>query len=160
LSQSSQQIQRSIDNFEIDIGVTYLDNEPLAHVRTLPYYRERYALVTPASSPYARRRKIGWSEAAGLPLSLLTPDMQNRRILNGLFRSVGVAPATVIETNSVATLWAHLRLGHWSAVMPQTYLALFGPIQGLSAIPLSSPEVTHVIGLVTADRDPLLPVIR
>jgi DNA-binding transcriptional LysR family regulator len=160
LSQTSQQIQRAIDNFEIDIGVTYLDNEPLAHVRTFPFYRERYVLVTPAEGPVGRRRRIAWSEAAGLPLSLLTPDMQNRRILNGIFRGLGVDPEAVIETNSVATLWAHLRQGRWSAVMPQTYFALFGQVQGLSAIPLGEPEVTHIIGLATADREPVLPVTK
>ncbi len=160
LSQTSQQIQRALDNFEIDIGVTYLNNEPLAHVRTLPFYRERYVLVTPRDSSAGRRRKITWAEAAGLPLSLLTPDMQNRRILNDLFRRVDVKPHTVIETNSVATLWAHLRQGRWSSVMPQTFLALFGAFEGLRAIPLVEPEASHIIGLTTADREPLLPVTR
>jgi LysR substrate binding domain. len=47
LSQTSQQIQRAIDNFEIDIGVTYLDNEPLAHVRRSPSTGSAM-LVTPA----------------------------------------------------------------------------------------------------------------
>ena len=117
-------------------------------------------LVTPTEGPIGRRRRIAWSEAAALPLSLLTPDMQNRRILNGIFRGVGVEPNAVIETNSVATLWSHLRLGRWSAVMPQTYFALFGQVQGLSAVPLAEPEVTHIIGLATADREPLLPVTR
>jgi DNA-binding transcriptional LysR family regulator len=160
LSQTSQQIQRALDNFEIDIGVTYLDNEPLTHVRTLPFYRERYVLVTPREGPAGKRRKISWAEAAKLPLSLLTPDMQNRRILNDLFRRVSATPHTVIETNSVATLWAHLRQGRWSSVMPQTYLALFGAFEGLLAIPLVEPEASHIIGLATADREPLLPVTR
>jgi DNA-binding transcriptional LysR family regulator len=160
LSQTSQQIQRALDNFEIDIGVTYLDNEPLAHVQTLPFYRERYVLVTPSDSAAGRQRKISWAEAAELPLSLLTPDMQNRRILNELFRQVSAKPHTVIETNSVATLWAHLRQGGWSSVMPQTFLALFGAFEGLRAIPLIDPEASHVIGLTMADREPLLPVTR
>jgi DNA-binding transcriptional LysR family regulator len=160
LSQNSQQIQRALDNFEIDIGVTYLDNEPLARVRTLPLYVERYLLVTPSDGPIGRRRKITWAEAAELPLSLLTPDMQNRRILNGIFRQVGARPNSVIETNSVATLWAHLRQGRWSAIMPQTFLSLFGNLDGVSAIRLVEPEPSHVIGLTTADREPLLPVTR
>jgi DNA-binding transcriptional LysR family regulator len=160
ISQTSQQIQRALDNFEIDIGVTYLDNEPLAHVQTLPFYRERYVLVTPSDSAAGRQRKIAWVEAAKLPLCLLTPDMQNRRILNELFRQVSAKPHTVIETNSVATLWAHLRQGSWSSVMPQTFLALFGAFEGLSAIPLIEPEASHIIGLTMADREPLLPVTR
>ena len=160
LSQTSKQIQRDLDNFEIDIGVTYLDNEPLAHAQTFPFYRERYVLLTPAGSGLGKRRQITWAEAAELPLLLLTPDMQNRRILNDLFRRAAVKPRTVIETNSVATLWAHLRQGGWSSVMPQTFQALFGALEGLRAIPLVKPEATHVIGLAMADREPLLPVTR
>jgi DNA-binding transcriptional LysR family regulator len=159
-SQTSQQIQRALDNFEIDVGVTYLDNEPLAHVRTLPFYRERYILVTPKDGAAGRRRTIPWAEAAKLPLCLLTPDMQNRRILNGIFLRVAAQPHSVIETNSVATLWAHLRQGRWSSVMPQTFLALFGAFEGLRAIPLVQPEASHIIGLTMADREPLLPVTR
>ncbi len=159
-SQTSNQIQRAIDNFEIDIGLTYLDNEPLARVRTLPFYRERYVLVTPSQGPLGRRRKIAWAEAAERPLCLLTPDMQNRRILDGIFRGVGKEPRIIIETNSVATLWAHLRQGRWSAVMPQTFFALFGSFEGLSAIPLVAPEASHIIGLVTANREPVLPVTQ
>jgi hypothetical protein len=58
-------------------------------------------------------------------------------ILNDLFRRVSATPHTVIETNSVATLWARLRQGRWSSVMPQTYLALFGAFEGL---PWSNPK--------------------
>src|SRR5262249_39026586 len=152
---TSKQIERALDNFEIDVGVTYLDNEPLANVRTLPFYRERYVLVTPKGSAAGRKRRITWAEAAKLPLCLLTPDMQNRRILNGIFLRVDAPPHTVIETNSVATLWAHLRQGRWSSVMPQTFLALFGAFEGLRAVPLVQPEATHVIGLTTAIREPL-----
>ena len=40
-SHTSIEIQRRLDEFGLDVGVTYLDNEPLARVRTLPLYRER-----------------------------------------------------------------------------------------------------------------------
>jgi hypothetical protein len=34
-----------------------------------------------------------WSIAAQLPLCLLTPDMQHRRIVDEAFRSAGAVPA-------------------------------------------------------------------
>src|SRR5450432_1069054 len=40
LSQTSQEIQRGIDDFELDAGLTYLDNEPLENVLTRPIYLE------------------------------------------------------------------------------------------------------------------------
>ena len=158
LSQSSIEIQRALDAFEIDIGMTYLDNEPLINVRTEPLYRERYILLTAATGPFAKRRTLRWAEAATVPLCLLTPDMQNRRILNAVFRSVNCAPAPAIETNSVLTLCSHVRDGHWSSVMPHTFLHVFGVPAGMRAIPLVDPAPTHEIGLAIADREPAPPI--
>ncbi|MGQ4274625.1 LysR family transcriptional regulator [Terrihabitans sp. B22-R8] len=160
LSQTSAEIQRGLDAFELDAGVTYLDNEPLARVRSFPLYDERYVLVTPFRSPLSENGEASWEEAAGLPLGLLTPDMQNRRILDMHFREVGTVVRPVFETNSPLTLMAHLRRSRWASVMPQTYLDLLGGAEGLRVLKLVEPEVTHQIGLVVAEREPLQPVTQ
>ena len=103
---------------------------------------------------------MSWREAAETPLCLLTPDMQNRRILNAHFREVGAVPRPSVETNSVITLCSHLRTGHWSSVLPQAFFRLFGDPSGLRAIPLVDPDVSHGVGLVVPDREPLTPSAR
>ena len=153
-SHSSIDIQRRLDEFGLDVGITYLDNEPLARVRTLALYRERYALVTRSEGAWSGRSAVSWAEAATLPLCLLTPDMQNRRILDMHFREAGAEVHPAVETNSLVTLWSHLRYGDWSTVV------LLGQMEGLTAIPLMEPEASHLIGLVASDRDPLPPVAR
>jgi DNA-binding transcriptional LysR family regulator len=158
VSQTSVSIQRGLDDFSLDIGVTYLDNEPLARVRCLPLYHERYVLLTQRDGPLGGRTAITWSEAAALPLCLLTPDMQNRRILDMHFRETGAEIHAAVETNSLVTLWSHLRFGHWSSVVPNTFLVLLAEKDGLTAIPLTEPDASHLIGLVASDRDPLPPV--
>lgn len=157
-SLTSVDIQRHLDEFGLDVGVTYLDNEPLARVRCVPLYRERYVLVTRSDGHFRGRRTVGWAETAGLPLCLLTPDMQNRRILDMHFRAASAEARASVETNSLVTLWSHVRFGHWSTVVPHTFLLLLGAMDGLTAIPLIEPDVSHVIGLVASDRDPLPPV--
>src|ERR1700756_4484315 len=42
LSRTSLQIMTLLENLEIDAGLTYLDNEPLGRVNTLPLYKESY----------------------------------------------------------------------------------------------------------------------
>jgi len=158
-SQTSVEIQRRIDEFSLDVGVTYLDNEPLARVRPLPLYQERYVLVTRPDGAFRDRDVITWAEAASAPLCLLTPDMQNRRILDTHFREAGAEIHASVETNSLVTLWSHLRFGHWSTVVPHTFLLLLGEMDGLTAIPLTEPKASHLIGLVASDRDPLPPVV-
>lgn len=160
LSLTSIEIQRGLDDFNLDGGLTYLDNEPLASVRAIPLYRERYFLFTPVSGPFGSRKSISWREAAEAPLCLLTPDMQNRRILDTHFREAGAEVRPHVETNSVVTLCSHLRSGRWSSVLPQTFLRLFGEPLGSRAIPLTNPEVSHNIGLVVPEREPLTPSAR
>ncbi|HVJ52036.1 MAG TPA: LysR family transcriptional regulator [Aliidongia sp.] len=159
-SQSSVAIQRGLDDFGLDVGLTYLDNEPLSRVRALPLYEERYVLLTRGDGPLAERKSISWQEAATLPLCLLTPDMQNRRILNGHFAAAGVEINARIETNSLITLWSHLRFSGWSSILPHTFMLLLREMDGLVGIPLSEPTAHHMVGLVVPDRDPLPPVAQ
>ena len=93
VSLSSVDIQRGLDDFTLDAGLTYLDNEPLARVRGIPLYLERYFVMTAATLDVGVEQ-MSWSDAAKLPLCLLTPDMQNRRILNASFAAAGAAVAT------------------------------------------------------------------
>jgi len=157
-SLTSIEIQRGLDDFTLDAGISYLDNEPLARVRTVPLYRERYVLITSALGPMGHRTSVGWREAADLPLCLMTPDMQNRRILDGHFRSVGATARPHVEANTMVALASHLRFGNYSAVLPKTLLAVIGNLPDMIAIPLVEPEVSHEIGLIVADREPPTPV--
>src|SRR4029453_5703306 len=72
-SLASIEIQRGLDDFTLDVGLTYLDNEPLSNVRTIPLYGESYFLFTPADGPLAHRDSISWPRAPTGPLCRLTP---------------------------------------------------------------------------------------
>jgi len=160
ISLSSQEIQRGLDDFSLDAGITYLDNEPLANVRGIPLYRERYFLFASKQSEVASRAAVSWAEAAGQGLCLLTPNMQNRRIIDSHFASAGVAATPVVETNSVLALWAHLQTGRWASVLPQTFLHLFGTPADLAVIPIDAPDQGYTIGVAVPDREPLTPSAR
>ncbi|NHX27815.1 LysR family transcriptional regulator, partial [Escherichia coli] len=82
LSRNSAEILQMLDNLEIDAGLPYLEHEPLGRVTAVPLYDEDYHLIVRRGSKLAGQVRIGWQEAATLPLCLLTPDMQNRRIIN------------------------------------------------------------------------------
>jgi DNA-binding transcriptional LysR family regulator len=153
-SLNSRQIERGLHDFELELGLTYLDNEPIQGVRAFPLYRERYLLLASVEGPFAGRRTVTWAEAAATHLCLLTPDMQNRRIVNAIFAEAGAAPRPAVETNSISTLYAHVRDGGWSSVVAHAWLHLFDVPPGMRALPLVSPRATRSIGLVWLDRDP------
>jgi DNA-binding transcriptional LysR family regulator len=158
LSRNSDELLRLLDNLEIDAGVTYLDNEPLGRVTTIPLYRERYRLVVSADAPLGKRDKVTWAEVAQLPLCLLTPDTQNRRIIDRLLREAGGDPQASLESNAMILLYAHVRTGRWASIMPARLAATLGLTDLLRAIPIVEPEASHTIGLVVPAREPMTPL--
>lgn len=159
VSLASTEIQRGLDDFTLDAGITYLDNEPLARVRGIPLYTERY-FVMGAGQVGDAAGEMTWHEAARLPLCLLTTDMQNRRILDATFAAAGEEVRPGIETNSVLAIIAHVRSGAWASVVPQSFLQFLPPDAEIRVIPLVDPVVTHQVGLVVPDREPLTPSAR
>ncbi|MBC7832170.1 MAG: LysR family transcriptional regulator [Hyphomicrobium sp.] len=160
LSQSSEEILRGIADFSVDVGITYLDNEPIEGLLATPLYIERYCLFVPETHPMANRTSVTWKEAAAEPLCLLTPNMQNRRIIDRAFETAKCHPSPRLETNSVINLCSNVRLMGLASIMPQYILDVLGNMSGVKAIPLEAPVVEHSVGLVVAARDPLSPLIE
>jgi DNA-binding transcriptional LysR family regulator len=159
LSRTSIEILALLQNLEIDAGITYLDNEPLGRVASVELYRERYRLVTAADAPLGDRDAVSWAELGRIPLCLLTPDMQNRRIIDDLLRRAGATAAPTLESDSIIVLFAHVRTGRWASVMPERLAQTLGLTDTIRAIPIVEPEVAHTIGLVFPDREPLSPLM-
>ncbi|MBX3453228.1 LysR family transcriptional regulator [Ferrovibrio sp.] len=158
LSRTSVEILSMLDNLEVDAGLTYVDNEPLGRVRSVPIYPEQYRLLTSADSPLGDRDSVTWAEVAKIPLCLLTPDMQNRRIINRLLRAAGAEPEPTLESNSMIVLFSHVRTGRWASVMPEKLADTLGLTERLRSIPIVQPDAVHMIGLVVPNREPMTPL--
>jgi DNA-binding transcriptional LysR family regulator len=154
-SLSSKEIQRGIDAFELDLGLTYLDNEPLIRVRTHPLYHDRFVFITQDRRGLDAGAAMTWRDAAKEKLCLLSSDMQNRRIIDRAFEASGEKPNPIVEANGLIALLSHVRLGDWSSIVPQSLLLLTGLSEGLRALPMSDPAPNHSVGLVYADREPV-----
>ena len=159
LSSTSIAILEDLDSLRIDAGLSYLDNEPLGTKTTVPLYEERYALVVRDDHLLASRDRLAWSELAGTELCLLTPDMQNRRIIGGLLGQAGVAVAPRIETNSTIVLVAHVLAGPWATILPLGAAELFLRHGPLRAVPLDDPDARHRVGLIVPAREPQTPLV-
>ena len=158
VSRTSLSIRTLLENLEADVGITYLDNEPLGRMKSLPLYREEYQLLTSADGKFGDRETVSWAEAAELPLCLLSPDMQNRRIVDSILRSAGVTSAPKLESDSLTALVAHVRTGQWSSIMPRKFPEMFDLRANVRAIPLVEPIASQTVGLVVIERDPLTPL--
>ncbi|MDY0882031.1 LysR substrate-binding domain-containing protein [Dongia soli] len=159
-SLTSKEIQRGLDTFELEAGVTYLDNEPLENVRVRPLYNESYFLIQSRRFAKTDAQTVTWEEAAALPLCLLSRDMQNRRIIDSVFRSIGKEPRAQIEANSPISLIAHTRSSAIATILPLSFLSLINGLPDLSMRRLVEPQPAPQIGLVYSARDPVLAVVK
>ncbi|MFD7155552.1 LysR family transcriptional regulator [Kribbella sp. NPDC059898] len=153
-SMSSREIVTRLNDFDIDVGMTYVDGEPLGRVRVLPLYRERYLFLTPGDGAFAGRDAVTWNEAAAADLCLLTPSMQNRRILDGYFAEAGAEAAPVVETDTISAVYAHVAAMGLSSVVPHTWLHGFGVPPGARALSLPPPKRSFHVGLVLPAAGP------
>jgi DNA-binding transcriptional LysR family regulator len=159
LSRTSTDVLSMLENLEVDAGLTYIDNEPLGRMRAVPLYLEQYRLLTSADCPLGERDQVTWAEVGRIPLCLLTPDMQNRRIIDSLLHAAGSRPEPTLESNSMIVLFSHVRTGRWASVMPEKLADTLGLTERLRSIPIIEPEAVHQIGLVVPPREPMTPLV-
>jgi DNA-binding transcriptional LysR family regulator len=170
-SLSSREIMRKLAEFEIDAALTYLDDEALQGVHRLPLYEERYVLLTPedghregeGDSGEGAGETVRWSQAAQLPLCLLSPRMRNRRILDELFAADGATASPAVESDTVDGLYAHLASGRWSSVISHAWLHMFGIPAGMRVVRLRGDGAAGCrprVGLVFAAHEPRPAMVR
>lgn len=139
LSLNSHEILGRLADFEIDAGLSYATTdqpaERLPGFKTMTLYAEQYALVTrmhddlPAS--------LNWSQLGAFELGLLTPDMQNRRIIDRNLAEAGVTPSPRIESNSIVALVSHVTEHKAATILPTTTAAFYAKGRDLACIPLT-----------------------
>jgi DNA-binding transcriptional LysR family regulator len=157
---TSAEVLQRLHNQEVEAGISYLNNEPIGKLRAIPLYEEHYVLLTASEQGSALPARISWAQIGTLPLCLLTPDMQNRRILNRFLGDAGHHVEPVLESNSILALVSHVLTGHWHSILPEKLAAMFAQIAGLRAVPIREAGDALKVGLVILDRAPLSPLTK
>jgi DNA-binding transcriptional LysR family regulator len=159
-SSSSTSVAAGLRGGQLDIGLTYLDDDPPRGLRSRRVYAERYLLLTPSDSELASQEVVSWQDAAEARLCLLSDEMQGRRIIDQAFARCGAQPRPVAEANSVSTLHALVRNANLCTIVAESWLLVFDVPDGVSAVALVEPVTTADVGLVWPDRDPESSIVR
>jgi DNA-binding transcriptional LysR family regulator len=164
-SLSSQEIETGIENLSLDMGLGYSGRAEVGAraLQVWPQYAEAYYVVQRGAGTdggLSVGAPIGWREAAALPLTLLTPDMHNRTIVDQAFREAGAQVEATLETNSVLALVTALAAGPVAAVLPGALVRSVQTVAGLQARPLVDPVVSTPIGFMTAKSERTTPALR
>ena len=157
-SMTSREIERALLARDIDAGLTYLNSEPLAQVRSVPLYVERFVAVTARDSALARRGEMHLADVGAARLCLLHQGMQNRRILDGHLQARGLSIVPVATADSYVALLSMVSVGGLDAIITDSHAALVAAHPDLVIIPIADALAANEIGLVVSDRTPLPPL--
>ena len=155
-----ERLKIGLRNFELDVGLTYLEDQPLERLKTLALYEERWSLMVPRHMFPASKRTVTWAEADGVPLCLLSSFMRERQIMDEAFRSIGRVPAPRLESNSIFQLAFHVMQGDMATVIPADFTHANKAFPGTREIPLVEPAVSKKVGLVWEQGNPMLPMTK
>lgn len=150
----SREIAQRLAEFELDAGVSYLDEETPPGTRRVELYRERYALLAPATHPLMKLSAVPWADAAKLPLCALTTAMRNRRIIEANTAAEGARFRPVVEANTIAALYAHITSLQLASIVAHTWLQAFAVPKGMAVRPMVQREPGPWVGLIVLDREP------
>ena len=144
---SSTELLRQLRNFELDAAIAHFGPDDQSGLKVVPLYEEQYVLLVSGDQLVPGARTITWAQAAELPLALLTPDMRFRQFIDKAFASSGAMPSPQVETDSVASLYAHVETGAWASVVPHTWLRAMPVTSAARAIRLVEPDTTAQISM-------------
>lgn len=155
---SAAETLRRLSNFELDLGLSYLDDERLQAFETVPVFRERYMILAADASMFEGQSAMSWADAANLPLCLFPETLQCRRGMNAAFAAAGVEARPLVESDSMTVLCAHVRRVGLCTVLPHSVLALEDVPGPLHALPMA-PQLSCDVGLVLLKQEPRGPVL-
>jgi DNA-binding transcriptional LysR family regulator len=154
-----EEMRVKLINFELDVGITYIDQQQPPPLASFPMYNEHLSLLVP-DDPRFPIGTATWSAAADLPLCLLPAHMHERQIIDAAFASVGKTPAPAIESDSIVNLAFHTMRGETVTVVPDHFQIVIGAFPGTRLVKLIKPEVIRQVGLIWVEGNPMLPMAR
>jgi len=154
----NEAMKLGLNNFALDVALTYLDKADLGRKNTLPIYTERMSLLVPDTAPFKKKKTIAWREAADLPLAMLRPSMHERRFVDQVFKSVGCSPVAHVESESILHLMFQTQCTELCTVIPSHFAHVPGLFKGTRALPLVEPDVSQEVGLFWAEGEIVLPM--
>ena len=153
-----EEMRLKLINFELDAGITYIDQKQPASLISFPLYKEHLSLLVPKDSRFVGQSRMTWAEAAELNLCLLPPHMHERQIIDSVFASVGKTPTPQIESDSIVNLAFHTMYSGAITIVPSHFSLVVGGFPGTRIVKLVNPSVVREVGLIWVDGDPLLPM--
>ncbi|WP_047287814.1 LysR family transcriptional regulator [Pseudomonas protegens] len=152
-SMSSDRIIEDIGNNQLDLGVCYLDHVNPNYLDFFEIGETRVGLLYDTRHFHFQGTEMSWEDAAELPLGMLSTGMHYRKSIDLSFRSRGLNPQPILESDSTYQLFQAIHEGFCCSIMPLDS-GLDSPIENLAFIQLPDASVLAPLGLVMRKTEP------
>ncbi|MDR6228476.1 DNA-binding transcriptional LysR family regulator [Pseudomonas sp. SORGH_AS199] len=154
---STERILEAVASNRLELGISYLEHLDPARFDSLTLTETRMGLLYDERHFSFDQVALDWQAVAGLPLGLLTGAMHFRQSVDHGFRSLGLTPQPVLETDAVYLLLQGVNAGLCCAVVP-----LAGGFDRLTPharlIPIDTARTLTPLGLLIRRTEPRLAV--
>lgn len=154
----NEAMKLGLDNFSLDVAITYMDNADLGRRNALSIYSEKLSLLVPDNDPYEEMTQITWAEASEQPLAMLRPSMHERRYIDQVFKRVGCKIEPKVESESILHLMFQVQFTELCTIIPTHFTRMPGLHPGTKALELIEPVVTQDVGLFWAEGETMMPM--
>ncbi|MCY1287060.1 aminoethylphosphonate catabolism associated LysR family transcriptional regulator [compost metagenome] len=152
-SLSSEQIIDGLGRNQLDLGLCYLDQVNGSYFEVIELASTRMGLLHDTRYFSFEQAELKWETLGELPLGLLNSGMHFRQSIDLSFRSRGLDPTPLLESESSFQLIQAVSAGICCAVMPLAS-GLEDLSEHLRVIPIAEASVHAPLGLVLRRTEP------
>lgn len=150
----SHEIALAVLDGRAELGL-FAERTPAPGLQTLPYRRDRLALVVPRGNPLAGRREIAFADAADYEFVSLAQGTSLAQRLAGESKTLGKALRVRIHVRSFDAMCQMVAAGLGIAVLPERAIEPHLKSMGLERIALTDDWVERQLLAVVRDRQAL-----
>ena len=148
-SMTSHDLELSLENLSVDVAFGYTDRPTVdtQELRIIPQYEEKYFFIKKNVSSDGFG-SISWKEAAKSKLSLLTPEMHNRKLIDVFFKKNNVEIEPVMQTDSIFSLLLSVQSSDLATILSGPTAKFAKTNKDLSIRELTDPSEGTAIGIM------------
>ena len=152
-SLSSEQVTDGLIRNQLDLGICYLDQINRNHFDVIELGATRMGLLYDTRQFAFDGPSLTWEAIADLPLGLLSQGMHYRQSIDLSFRSRGLHPKSILDSDSTYQLVQGVCAGLCCAIMPLDH-GLEGLSEHIHILPISDASIHAPVGLLLRRSEP------
>ncbi|PZQ19280.1 MAG: LysR family transcriptional regulator [Ancylobacter novellus] len=153
-----ERLPTELQDFQIDAAITFLDEENRRFGHHI-VSRQCLSAIIPDSFDIAERASLAWADIAQLPLSLLSRQTYERRVIDAGFQAAGVNPEPVLQSEMLSEVLLSVAAGDAATVLPMSNIKDVPFAPSAKMIEIDSEENSHDLALIWLNLSNIVPLV-